>query len=53
MRVSLECRDGLGERGGFAVNADVDPAVAEEHVSLGAAVEGRAQRHVVHLEEVL
>ena len=50
---SLECRDGLGEGGCFAVDADVDPAVAEEHVALGAAVEGRAQRHVVHFEEAL
>ena len=51
--MSLECRDGLREGGCFAVDADVNPAVAEEHVALGAAVEGRAQRHVVHLEEAL
>ena len=53
-RSSLERRDGLGECvGRFAVDADVDLAVAEEHVALGAAVEGRAHRHVVHLEEAL
>ena len=50
---SLECGDGLGEGGGLSVDADVDAAVAEEHVALSAAVERRAQRHVVHLEKVL
>ena len=50
---SLECGDGLGEGGGLSMDADVDAAVAEEYVALGAAVERCAQRYVVHLEEVL
>lgn len=35
------------------MEADVDAAVAEEDVALLAPVEGRRERHVVHLEQTL